>query len=385
MTSITLLAVIGMIMPAYAAGVLYVGSDTEEFAGAVSGNPLDKIGKYFTLGPVIVGGANINLAPTDVANGMTIVGGDLLTGTVVLSDLIERDLNTLSLTGGPFDALTNDFAFNEDLAYDGTNVWRAHFIVGGASGTIYQLNPALAGAVVVAYPQTFGPVGMTFVGPQLWTTDWINDTVGTFVAPNIYTAMFSTPEHSGCLAWDGSSGVLWVGQAGGAVIPYDLLGNPLGPAFFAFPPMIDTMDGCAIITTDQTEGCSSGFWKNDSKKWDANNWNTVVPSDSLETILGTDIVGPIKVRGATPGTADDPSVNGALNAKSGKMNALARELAAAVLNIDDGSQNYPMTLDELKALFAAVNQADDAEVEELRALLFDFNHAGCQLNHFLLA
>lgn len=134
--SIPLLLLAGMIIPVWADGILYVGSDTEEF------NALpDKIGKYQTNGATIVGGANIPLGVGDFANGMTIVGGNLLTGTVSISDLTFRDLNTVPIAA-PINADTPDAAFNEDLAYDGISVWRAYFENCDA-GLIQSLTPII--------------------------------------------------------------------------------------------------------------------------------------------------------------------------------------------------------------------------------------------------
>jgi len=128
------------------------------------------------------------------------------------------------------------------------------------------------------------------------------------------------------------------------------------------------------------EGCSSGFWKNDAKRG-ANNWPAgTSPGDDFETEIGV-LVDDLRVKGptGTMGTGDEPTLLGALNAKGGNINALARELAAALVNIRDDTFAYPLSEVDLLALFAGVDQSDNAQIEELRAKLFELNHAGCPL------
>src|SRR5574338_547209 len=252
LTSATFLALVGMILPAWADGFLYVGSDTEEFGA----QPLpDKIGKYQTNGATIVGGANIPLGTDDFANGMTIVGGNLLTGTVTISDLTFRDLNTVP-TGAPINADTPDASFNEDLAYDGTSIWRAYF-GDCVNGLITELDPNnLSGPALNVYTQAFGVVGMTSINGQLWPTDWCSQTVGTFdPSTNTYTPVFNTSAfgNSGCLGWDNDSQVLWVGTQNGWVVPYDMTGVQQGPAFQPFGDTDDTIDGCTITQPVEAE------------------------------------------------------------------------------------------------------------------------------------
>ena len=83
---ILILGLIGTVHAAWGAGILYVGSDVEEFEGLP-----DKIGKYQTQGGAVGVGGNIFLSGSDNANGLTIVGNELLSGTVSVSDTVQLD------------------------------------------------------------------------------------------------------------------------------------------------------------------------------------------------------------------------------------------------------------------------------------------------------
>lgn len=164
---------INSIPQAYADGTLFVAADVEEFSGAAFGAPLDKIGVYQTVGPVAAGG-NIALAQFDVANGMTVIGfNQLLTGTVGgafsqnaadAMTITIRDFATMPTS--TFVAAIPSSSFNEDYAYDGTNIWHTHF----GLDKVQELT--LAGALVSEHPTGFGTVGATFVGTQLWISNW---------------------------------------------------------------------------------------------------------------------------------------------------------------------------------------------------------------------
>ncbi len=149
-----LLVGVGFTQTAQAAGTLFIGSDVEEF----SGSPLpDKIGKFTTSAGTITGGGNVLV--DYFVNGMTVVGADLLTGTVTSDvlrtvgfDLVEQSSVTADIPS---------VSFNEDMAFDGTNVWHAHF-TNNSSGEIRRLDPNdLGGTALDVFSLSFGVVGVT--------------------------------------------------------------------------------------------------------------------------------------------------------------------------------------------------------------------------------
>jgi len=146
----------------------------------------------------------------------------------------------------------------------------------------------------------------------------------------------------------------------------------LAVAMFAITGMTGAFSNQAFAGSTGEGTCSSGFWKNDDSKNDAENWpEDTTPEDSYEEIFGVDTT--LRTKG---GDDNNPSLRDALNAKGGKENALAREAAAALLNIRSGF-DYPITeADLVAAMQNAFNGIgdDDAEQEALRAQLFDANH-----------
>ncbi len=250
--SMTFIMLIFLVGSANGGGVLYTGSDVEEF-DQPNDNTSDRIGKFTTNGPIVVGGGII-VTPEHV-NGMTVVGNQLITGTVGTAFTTATDgqtLRTRNLAGVQQSSVVADLLtanYNEDLGYDGTFVWRAHF-TSVSSGQIRKMDPNnLGGPAIEVFNLDFGVVGMTFAAGDLWITDWADQRVGTWV-PNVFTPVLSTAGlgNAGGLAFDPIDSVLWVGTAGGQVTPFSLAGDQLGPSFMPFGAISDTVDGLAFST-----------------------------------------------------------------------------------------------------------------------------------------
>jgi len=150
----------------------------------------------------------------------------------------------------------------------------------------------------------------------------------------------------------------------------------LAVAMFAIAGLMTGAFTSPAYATD--EGCSSGHYKNDSSKRTEDDWIGTTGGGSFETELGTDLDNPIRVKETTgkPTNESDPTMLQALQAKGGGMNALVRELAAALLNARNGSIHYDLTEGEIQTLFANLDQSNAADVETLRAQLFAENHKG---------
>jgi hypothetical protein len=229
------------------ASVLYAGADTEEFNQA---SPPDRIAKMFISGGNVI--SSQVLATSFFVNGLTAIDGSLITGTVGTTATSAADAQTIrtvdqfGVQQSSINSLLPTQQFNEDFAWDGTDLWRAHF-VSSTSGSIRRIDET-TGAILDTYDLGFGVVGMTSVGGTLWITDWAGQSVGTWDPVNGYSLRFRTPASAGGLAYDPTGGLLWVGMSGGTVTPYTLAGvvagdtiQPFGAGFFA------TVDGLAII------------------------------------------------------------------------------------------------------------------------------------------
>ncbi|THD59563.1 PEPxxWA-CTERM sorting domain-containing protein [Phenylobacterium sp.] len=91
-------------------------------------------------------------------------------------------------------------------------------------------------------------VGMSFVGGQIWITQWSGREVGIWnPTTNAFTPEFSTPSNAGGLAYDPTDGIMWVGLEGGSVVPYTLAGVQLNGGFQPFGEIDDTIDGLAFL------------------------------------------------------------------------------------------------------------------------------------------
>ena len=253
-------------------GFLFIGTDTEEFGGAVSA---DRLGRFQTRGPNVVGGGII--ATAFPINGMTDAHGFLYSGDP-RSNVIRRITYDGSLLGSTVAAIPAACC-SEDMVLGGRFLYHAHY-----PSTIEKINAA-TGALVQTYAQP-NVVGMTFVTDdddddddgdhdggktfarlhltegvvlfdhgdqnddrQIWITKWSARQVGTWdPATNTFTPRFTTPQDAGGLAWDSGKKVLWVGLRGGLVVPYRLNGTPYNAGFLPFGPLGgDTIDGLEFV------------------------------------------------------------------------------------------------------------------------------------------
>lgn len=241
------LAALMLAAPAFADGVLFAGTDEEDFAEALP----DRLGRFTTVGPTVTGGAVI---PLDYfLNGMANGPGFLYAG-----DALSNTLRTIDYDGTLLTSIAAGFptgCCNEEMLWDGASglLYHAHFEVVGGGGAIQTINPA-DGAVVMTFPQD-DVVGMAWVGNAIWISKWSAREVGRWdPATNTFTPVFSTalstPDaNTGGLAYDPLSNVLWIGFQGGWVYPYDLAGNVLGAGFQPFGPIGNTVDGLELVVS----------------------------------------------------------------------------------------------------------------------------------------
>ena len=219
-----------------ASGKLFAASDTEEFHGLT---PPDRLAVMEMDGAAVLSTSIVET--TFDLNGLAPAGpGTLFSGDPRSSahNELTFDGQLVSSTIGPLDP----DCCNEDLAFDGTYVWRADW----SEGPLFQYLPD--GTPVASYSQT-DVVGATFVGSTLWITKWSGRQVGTFdPASNTFTPKFSTPTNAGGLAYDSENDILWVGRQGGIVEGWDVATLTVipGSAFKPFGDIPDTIDGLAF-------------------------------------------------------------------------------------------------------------------------------------------
>lgn len=220
------------------AGTLFMGTDTEEFNGV----------EVSYLMVATVSGANF-VSQTNIQLAYPLNGLGDGPGFLYAGDPNTNTLRTIAYDGTLLSSVAAGFGnscCNEEMQFAGGNLYHVHW-----NDNIQQINP-LTGAVIQTFAQP-DVVGMALVGGQQWITHWGAHQVGTWdPSTNTFTAVFTTPDNAGALAYDPTSGILWVGQLGGMVVPYDLLGNQLNPGFNAVSPLglgvaIDTVDGLTFL------------------------------------------------------------------------------------------------------------------------------------------
>jgi len=119
----------------------------------------------------------------------------------------------------------------------------------------------------------------------------------------------------------------------------------------------------AIAPILPADGCTPGYWK---QKHHFDSWVDYSPTDSFDAIFGVSGVG---------GTLED-----ALKAKGGGLDALRRHTVASLLNAVDPQVNqvaYPTTADVIAAFQSAYASGD---YETQKNLFEAANEAGCPLN-----
>jgi len=130
------------------------------------------------------------------------------------------------------------------------------------------------------------------------------------------------------------------------------------------------------VTTGGGEGCTPGYWKNHTNRWDGvglDDFTTNIHTfDLFNTVFG---VTPIQSQMGNSQTLLD-----AVNLKGGKIFALNRHAAAALASAD--SVSYAYTVQQVIDLYRDAVGADvgPETIQSAKAKLEAANEAGCPLN-----
>ena len=223
---------------------------------AVQANPILFLGsetEQTSLGIFTTSGASVTLQTAVGTTGSVFNGvgeGAGLTG-IVTGALDNGNFDTRTLGGILISSFlhTTPGYLNEDFAGNGTELWRAN----SATDAVYKLDPT-NGNTLETHGLPVQVVGLTFVGSQLWASDFGAGTIGTIdLTFNTYTSVFSAfgPAAVGGLAYDPVNAVLWAGSFS-LLRPYSTGGLILGPdvdTSLIYPGFID---GLAFIDTGTT-------------------------------------------------------------------------------------------------------------------------------------
>jgi hypothetical protein len=135
------------------------------------------------------------------------------------------------------------------------------------------------------------------------------------------------------------------------------------------------------------EGLTPGFWKANAANWNATAWWVQEPEDDFNFVFGTEVE--LKLAKGKP-NGDDPltelpggnaTLYGALGARGGDENALARHCVAAKLNVENPDVTYPWNYTEvIDQCGAALNGGNSTEINDLKDMLDAWNNFGANIS-----
>jgi hypothetical protein len=141
-------------------------------------------------------------------------------------------------------------------------------------------------------------------------------------------------------------------------------------------PLMDDATATCEVEQQGTNGCTPGFWKNNADKKDYAAWpDSAIKNFSFSSVFDRVITIDVKGKG---NTITDPTLEQALGATGGDVNALARHGVAAYLNSIDDEVPFPISTANV---IAWVQEAiDEGDFEEHKSILADANELGCSQN-----
>jgi uncharacterized repeat protein (TIGR01451 family) len=169
--------------------------------------------------------------------------------------------------------------------------------------------------------------------------------------------------------------------------------SPLAPATYVNiatavgDSQLETVDDtdtaeCTIEERGQ-EGLTPGFWKANAENWGAGAWVDEDPEDSFNSVFGTDVELKLAKGNSdtSKGTSDDPTLYGALGARGGGENALARHCVAAKLNAENPDVDYPLSRAAvIEQCAEALNNGTPEEINTLKDTLDTNNNLGADIS-----
>lgn len=227
---------------------LFVAADVEDFDGGLpSGSGLDRIAVLTVDGASVI---STVILPTDfLVNGMADADGKLLTGTPG-----ANTLNTVAFDGSLISSIAapdipNSGCCNEEMLFvptgGGERFFHAHY-----SDFIRELDPVTGTLTGTGAQSQTDVVGMALAEGEIWISKWAAQDIGTWDPDtNTFTKMFDLIGlgNAGALAYDPTSGIMWIGSQGGFVTPFNLSGVQQGLSVQPFGALPETIDGAVII------------------------------------------------------------------------------------------------------------------------------------------
>jgi hypothetical protein len=132
----------------------------------------------------------------------------------------------------------------------------------------------------------------------------------------------------------------------------------------------------AVMTTipakaAEDEGCSLGYWKNNSDCWgcfmnELVGWLFLVPPE-LHELADDTLMDALKYKGG--------------RGVEGAARNLLRQATASILNACHSDISYPMSVGEvITAVDGALNTLDRVQILDLKTMLREYNKLGCPID-----
>ncbi len=154
-------------------------------------------------------GVEIRRVNTTEATGIAIdPAAKLIYFGTAAGQITGRDLNT---PGTPVVTINPATTFGEDMAFDGTSLWRVDI----TAQLVDKINPS-NGIILFSFNPGFTPLGLAWDGRNFWVSQFTaNGLVKQFTPAGVATGkQFNAPlggNTAGGLAFDTTDGSLWIG------------------------------------------------------------------------------------------------------------------------------------------------------------------------------
>jgi hypothetical protein len=134
------------------------------------------------------------------------------------------------------------------------------------------------------------------------------------------------------------------------------------------------------------EGLTPGFWKANAENWNATAWWVQEPEDDFNMKFSTDVE--LRLAKGKPNSelpkdleGGNSTLYGALGARGGDENALARHCVAAKLNVENPDVTYPLNYTEVTTQCStALESGDSTIINDLKDLLDEWNNFGANIS-----
>jgi hypothetical protein len=212
-----------------------------------------------------------------------------------------------------------------------------------------------------------------------WTVTWVN--TGNVALTNVSIDDIRTGNlFSGTLA-SGETGSDVFAESPLAAGTYTNTATATGDSQLA--TVTDSNSATCSIEERGGEGLTPGFWKANAENWEAGAWVSENPEDDFNARFGTSVELKLAKGNSDTdkGSSDSPTLYGALGARGGGDNALARHCVAAKLNVENPDVSYPLVLDEvINQCRVALNGDDNDAKNALKDTLDALNNLGADIS-----